>query len=71
MDKLPLKPVCDDAEAPPVNPPVTVGADQAYVVFAGMIFPLVPCAGVNENALPLQASIAGTLTVAFGLIVTV
>ena len=32
---------------------------------------MVPCAGVNVNALPLQASIAGTVTVAFGLMVTV
>ena len=40
-------------------------------MFAGIIFPLVPCAGVNENALPLHASMAGTVIVALGLIVTV
>jgi hypothetical protein len=40
--KLPINLVCELAAAPPVMPPVTNGADQAYVVLAGIIFPLVP-----------------------------
>ena len=40
-------------EAPPVIPPVTVGADQLYVVPARTT-PLVPFTGVAVNAVPLQ-----------------
>lgn len=54
---------------PPVNP-VPAGADQLYVVPAG-IKPSIPSAGVTENELPLQIiSVIGDMA-GFGLTVTV
>ena len=40
-------------------------------MLAGIIFPLVPFVGVIENEFPLQISNGGTVTIAFGLMVTV
>ena len=68
---MPLNLVCELAATPPVRPPVTSGADQAYVVLAGIILPLVPCIGSNSNGLPLQAFKSATVILALGLIVTV
>ena len=56
--------------APPVIPPVTVGAVQEYVVPAGMIFPP-PLAGVAVKPVPLQVTEVMLAIVAFGLTVTV
>ena len=68
--RLPLILVCVNAAAPPVTPPVTIGADQLYVVPAG-ITPLVTFVGVNTNATPVQAVPVIAVTAASGLIVTV
>ena len=55
---------------PPVNPPVTVGADQLYKVPAGTT-PFVPLVGVTVNNTPLQLTPVIAVTLATGLIVTV
>ena len=46
--------VCPLPAAPPVNPPVTVGADQLYVIPSGTIVPGGLFAGVTVNVPPLQ-----------------
>ena len=56
--------------APPVNPPVTDGAAQEYVVPEGTK-PFVPFAGVVENATALQTAAVIALTAGVGLIVAV
>ena len=56
--------------APPVIPPVTVGAAQLYVVPAGTT-PLVPFAGVAENATALQVVAIIFVMAGFGFTVTV
>jgi hypothetical protein len=45
---------CPLPAAPPVNPPVTVGADQLYVIPSGTIVPGGLFAGVTVNVPPLQ-----------------
>ena len=55
---------------PPVIPPVTEGADHAYVVPAGII-PLVPLTGVIPNPTPLQLTVVMVLMTAVGFTVTV
>ena len=57
-------------EAPPVIPPVTVGALQLYVVPAGTT-PSVPFTGVTVNAVPLHTVAVIALIEGFGLTVTV
>ena len=59
-----------DPAAPPVIPPVTVGAVQVYVVPAGTT-PFVPFAGVTLNAMPLHTVAVIAVTEGFGLTVTV
>ena len=57
--------------APPVNPPVTTGTGQVYVVPAGTI-PLVPFAGVAVKLPALQIAAGVILVIAdFGFTVTV
>jgi hypothetical protein len=56
--------------APPVIPPVTVGADQEYVVPAGTI-PFVPLDGVAVNATPLHVVAVIFVIPGLGLTVTV
>ena len=52
---MPLIVVCVEAATPPVIPPVTTGALQAYVVLAGTILLVVPFTGViAAKAVPLQ-----------------
>ena len=67
---VPLILVCVNADAPPVIPPVISGADQLYVVPAG-ITPLVTSVGVTMNNTPLHVIPVIAVTAAFGLIVTV
>ena len=55
---------------PPVIPPVTDGADHAYVVPAGTI-PLVPFTGVNVNNTPVQLTVVIAVILAFAFTVTV
>ncbi len=55
---------------PPVNPPVTIGADQLNVVPAG-ITPFTPFVGVVLKATPVQVVSVIAFTAAFGLMVTV
>ena len=55
---------------PPVNPPVTVGALQLYVVPAGTI-PFVPFAGDELNNTPLHVVALIALITAVGFTVTV
>ena len=57
-------------EAPPVIPPVTVGALQLYVVPEGTT-PLVPFAGVTVNAVPLHTVAVIGFIEGCGLTVTV
>ena len=57
-------------EAPPVNPPVTVGADQLYVVLAGTT-PFVVFTGVELKATPLQTVFVIAVMAGFGFTVTV
>ena len=70
MVNVPNSPFCVLPIAPPVIPPVTIGAAQLYVVPAG-ITPLVPSVGVTLKNTPLQAVAVIAVTAAFGLIVTV
>ena len=67
---VPLILVCVNADAPPVTPPVTTGADQLNVVPTGII-PLVPSVGVIVNSTPLHATVVIAVTDALGLSVTV
>ena len=55
---------------PPVNPPVTAGADQLYNVPEGTI-PLVPFVGVTVKLVPLQITLVIAVTTAVGFTVTV
>ena len=55
---------------PPVIPPVTIGADQLYVVPNGTI-PLVPLVGVEVNNTPLHVTALIDVMAATGLTVTV
>jgi hypothetical protein len=57
-------------DTPPVNPPVTLGADQLYVVPAGTI-PFVPFVGVTLNVAPLQPVAVMALIFAVGFTDTV
>ena len=57
-------------DAPPVNPPVTVGALQLYVVPAGTT-PFVPSTGVAVNEVPLHTVAVIAVIEGFGLTVTV
>jgi len=50
--------------------PVTLGADQLYVVAVGTI-PLIEFAGVTENPVPLQTAEVMAVTAGCGLTVTV
>ncbi len=68
--KVPLTNDADVPEAPPVSPPVTVGALQLYVVPAGTI-PLVPLVGLTVNDIPLQVTDVIALITAVGFTVTV
>ena len=56
--------------APPVIPPVTLGADQLYNVPAGTI-PLVTLVGVTLKITPLQVTVVIAVMTAVGLSVTV
>lgn len=55
--------------APPVNPPLTLGAAQLYVVDAGTM-PFVGLTGATLNAVPLHAVAVIALIAGFGLTVT-
>ena len=57
-------------EAPPVNPPLTVGADQLYVVPAGTT-PFVVFTGVELKATPLQTVLVIAVIAGDGFTVTV
>lgn len=61
--------VCPIPAAPRVKPPVTVGADQLYVVPAGTMS--LPLTGVTVNNVPLQVAMVLSEMVGVGLIVTV
>ena len=56
------------ALVPPVKPPVTAGVNQLYNVPAGTM-PLIMCAGVRVNEVPLQVVEVIVLTTAEGLTV--
>jgi hypothetical protein len=56
--------------APPVNPGVTVGAGQVYVVPAGTI-PFVPFAGVMLNDAPLHVVVVIAVMAGVGFTITV
>ena len=56
--------------APPVIPPVTLGADQLYNVPAGTI-PLVRFVGVTLKITPLQVTVVIAVITAVGFKVTV
>ena len=56
--------------APPVIPPVTLGADQLYNVPAGTI-PLVTFVGVTVNSTPLHVTVVIAVITAVGFKVTV
>ena len=58
------------ADTPPVVPPVTIGADQLYVVPDGTI-PLVPFTGVTLNTVPVVTVVLISVIVATGLIFAV
>ena len=68
--RVPNNPFCVVPNAPPVIPPVTIGATQLYVVPAG-ITPLVTSVGVTLKNTPLQLTAVIAVTDAFGLTVTV
>ena len=68
--KLPVIVVAPLPLAPPVNPPVTLGALQLYVVPAGTI-PLVTSTGVTLKNTPLQVVVVIAVITAAGLTVTV
>ena len=57
-------------EAPPLNPPLTVGADQLYVVPAGTT-PFVGFTGVELKATPLQTILVIAVIEGFGFTVIV
>jgi len=59
----------DTCVAPPVKPK-PVGADQVYVVPAGMILPFTPSVGVTVKVTPLHVVVVIALIVAPGLMVT-
>ena len=67
---VPLIVVAFVAGAPPVNPPVTLGALQLYNVPAGTI-PSVRFVGLTVNATPLQLTELIAVITAVGLIVIV
>ena len=56
--------------APPVSPPVTLGALQLYRVPAGTM-PLVPLVGVTVNDTPLQLTVVIGVITAVGFRLTV
>ena len=62
--------VADVPEAPPVIAPVTVGADQLYVVPVGTT-PFVVLTGVELKATPLQTVLVIAVIEGFGFTVTV
>jgi hypothetical protein len=68
--KVPVNIVAPLPVVPPVNPPVTLGALQLYVVPAGTI-PLLPLVGVALNKTPLHPTAVIALITALGLTVTV
>ena len=57
-------------DAPPVNPPVTIGADQLYVVPAGTT-PFTPLVGDAVNNTPLHVVAVIEVIVALGFKVSV
>lgn len=57
-------------DAPPVIPPVTVGADQLYNVPGGTI-PFVPLVGVTVKLTPLQVAAVIAVITADGFTLTV
>ena len=57
-------------EAPPVIPPVTVGADQLYVVPDGTT-PFVTLTGVDVKTTPLHTVLVIAVIAGFGFTVTV
>ena len=71
FDKFPLINVRLVPVPPPVNPELTVGASQLYVVLAGMIFPFIPDTGETWNVNPLHIVVEIGLMVNIGFIVTV
>ena len=62
--------VADVPEAPPVIAPVTVGADQLYVVLTGTT-PFVVLTGVELKAIPLQTVLVIAVIAGDGFTVTV
>ena len=68
--KVPVILVAPVPEAPPVIAPVTVGADQLYVVPVGTT-PFVVLTGVELKATPLQTVVVIAVMAGFGLAVTV
>ena len=71
MVSVPLIVVCPVAAAPPVNPPVTIGALQAYVVPVGTILLVTAFTGVTVKGLALHVEVVCVLTNGFGFTVTV
>jgi|SRR5476651_1486619 len=70
LNRLPVILDTAVALAPPVNPPVTPGTDQLYVVPAGTI-PLATLVGVTVNNTPLHVTVLIAVMLAVGLSVTV
>ena len=67
--RVPLMLAAPVPAAPPVNPPVTTGLPQVYVVPAGTI-PFVIFTGVDVKPLPEQLMLVMALITGVGLIVT-
>ena len=61
---------CPVAPAPPVTPPVTIGADHLYMVLAGTA-PFSPSVGVTINITPLQVVAVIAVIIGSGLMTTV
>ena len=70
LTRLPVMFVALSPDAPPVIPPVTIGADQLYTVPAGTI-PLVIFVGVTVKLTPSQLTAVIAVIVAFGFKVSV
>ena len=70
LDSVPVMLLWALPEAPPVRPPVTVGADQLYVVPDGTI-PFVSLTGVEVKPVPPQVTLVILFTYGRGFTVTV
>ena len=57
-------------EPPADKPRLTLGANQLYLVFAGIVFPFTPLTGDTSKGSPLQVVVDISLMVTIGLMVT-